>query len=134
MTRVAKEKVAPDSEHAGGRNLRRMLRKYAVTGATHSPTEAHPAGLARQSTTVHPAVSARAGWTGKPIVAAQIPVHSQAIVRSVQARTAVRIKDEPSIRRAGAACRIGFASVTIGIGNAAHDAEHDFNAKRLDST
>ncbi|MGO4684565.1 hypothetical protein [Hyphomicrobium sp. 2TAF46] len=61
ITRVANENVAPDSEHIGGRNLRLMLRKYAVTGATHSSTAAHPAGLARQSTTVHPAVSARAG-------------------------------------------------------------------------
>ena len=61
ITRVANENVAPDFEHVGGLNLRLMLRKYAVTGATHSSTADHPAGLARQSTTVHPAVSACAG-------------------------------------------------------------------------
>jgi hypothetical protein len=74
MTRVAKENVAPDSAHIGGRKCRRVLRKYAVTGATHSSTAAHPEGLARQSTTPHPAVSARAGMAEQTEIATIIPV------------------------------------------------------------
>ena len=126
MTRVANEKVAPDSAHCGGLNLRRILRKYAATGATHSSTDAHPAGLARQSTTVHPAVSARAGPAEKTVIAANNAVPNSPVERhestgSLQTRTAVRNKNAPAIGPAGAACRIDLASVTIRIGKAARD-------------
>lgn len=131
ITRVPNENVDPDSAQCGGRNLRRMLRKYAVTGATHSPTEAHPAGLARQSTTVHPAVSARAEGTGRTKAAAQIPVHRRPRAHSVLDRTAVRIKVAHSIGRAGAACRIGHASVTIRIRKRSTQCSPQYRTRRL---